>query len=151
MTEALRLRTILVAMDFSVTAYAALQTARSLGDQAGPSHLLLVHAEWIPVEIADFATQPNDSLIARVEKRATEQLESILTELQDAGVSSEYVATRGRPEEVIVDVARQKSADLIVLGTHGRTGLRHLALGSIAERVVRDADCPVLTVRAEKA
>ena len=88
---------------------------------------------------------------SRISAQAEEALEDLLAELQEAGLSSEYFAQPGRPEQVIADLARDKSVDLIVMGTHGRTGLRHLALGSIAERVVRDADCPVLTVRAEKA
>ena len=71
----------------------------------------------------------------------------MLVELQEAGVSAEYVSARGSPERIVVDTARDKEADLIVMGTHGRTGLAHIALGSVAERVVRDAHCPVLTVR----
>ena len=54
---------------------------------------------------------------------------------------------RGYPERVIVDLAADKKADLIVMGTRGRTGLAHVALGSIAERVVRTAPCPVITTR----
>jgi nucleotide-binding universal stress UspA family protein len=56
------------------------------------------------------------------------------------------VAT-GAPAETIVRVAREQEADLIVMGTHGRTGLQHVLLGSVAEKVVRLAECPVLTVR----
>jgi nucleotide-binding universal stress UspA family protein len=56
----------------------------------------------------------------------------------------------GTPVEEILNAARETSADLIVMGTHGRTGLPHVLLGSVAERVVRSAQCPVLTVRAKK-
>ena len=52
----------------------------------------------------------------------------------------------GRPSEVILDLAQREGADLIVMGTHGRTGLSHVLLGSVAERVVRQAECPVMTV-----
>ena len=60
------------------------------------------------------------------------------------------VAT-GQPAETIVRIAEERSADLIVMGTHGRTGLQHVLLGSVAEKVVRLAPCPVLTVRYKEA
>jgi nucleotide-binding universal stress UspA family protein len=56
----------------------------------------------------------------------------------------------GHPADTIVRVAQQRSADLIVMGTHGRTGLQHVLLGSVAEKVVRLAPCPVLTVRDQR-
>jgi nucleotide-binding universal stress UspA family protein len=54
---------------------------------------------------------------------------------------------RGSPAQAIVDTAKSSAADLIVMGSHGRTGLVHMLIGSVAERVVRIASCPVLTVR----
>ena len=59
-----------------------------------------------------------------------------------------FGGVEGGPEAVILEAARERSADLIVMGTHGRTGLAHVFLGSVAERVVREADCPVVTTRA---
>jgi nucleotide-binding universal stress UspA family protein len=59
----------------------------------------------------------------------------------------ESVAREGYPPEVIVEAARELDVDLVAMGTHGRTGLRHLLLGSNAERVIEHAPCPVLTVR----
>ena len=56
-------------------------------------------------------------------------------------------AASGHPAETIVRIAKERAADLIVMGTHGRTGLQHVLLGSVAEKVVRLAPCPVLTVR----
>ncbi len=58
---------------------------------------------------------------------------------------------RARPERMILELARDKEVDLIVMGTHGFSGLAHVARGSIAERVVRQAPCPVLTVKEEAA
>ena len=78
--------------------------------------------------------------------------EEALTRLQDmippalAG-ACEVAITQGDPAEAIVRVVRERHADLIVMGTHGRTGLRHAFLGSVAEKVVRLAPCPVLTVK----
>ena len=147
MSKPLELRTILVPMDFSPHAKRALEVARALGERTGPTHLILVHAQWIPPEVDDFVRHPDDSLTSRLSEQAAETLAQLLIGLQDAGISSEYIVLRGRPEQVIVDLAREKSVDLIVMGTHGRTGLGRLALGSIAERVVREAHSPVMTVR----
>ena len=79
-------------------------------------------------------------------------IEAALTQLRDLmpasfeGVWEAEVAT-GPPAESIVRIARENAADLIVMGTHGRTGLPHVLLGSVAEKVVRLAACPVLTIR----
>ncbi len=148
MTEPLRIRTILVPMDFSATAERALRTARDLALQAGPTHVILAHATYLPPEIEAMA--PNVAL-TQAENESARSLERQLIELQDAGISSEFTAVRARPERMILELARDKDVDLIVMGTHGFSGLAHVALGSIAERVVRQAPCPVLTVKAEAA
>ncbi|MEE8314489.1 MAG: universal stress protein [Myxococcota bacterium] len=148
MTEALRFRTILVPMDFSDLARRALQVARDMGTRAGPAHLILAHAVFFPAEVEAFAPAP---LIAQAESQSAKELERLLIELQDAGISSEYFSQRGKPESVILDLARNKQADLIVMGTHGHSGLAHITLGSVAERVVREAPCPVMTVKEPKA
>jgi nucleotide-binding universal stress UspA family protein len=77
----------------------------------------------------------------------TQELEGLLAKLKQAGISAEYLASRGAPESLIVELAKQRKVDLIAMGTHGRRGLSHLLLGSVAERVVRTAECPVLTAR----
>jgi universal stress protein A len=78
----------------------------------------------------------------------------LLTQQQKAlgrkGVIAQAVLLQGRPSYEIVEEARKRKADLIVMGTHGRTGLEHVVLGSVAERVVRLASCPVLTVGSGK-
>jgi len=65
-----------------------------------------------------------------------------------AGLPCDIAVDMGTPYQVIIDTARTKHVDLIVMGTHGRTGLRHVFLGSVAERVVQLAPCSVLVVRA---
>jgi nucleotide-binding universal stress UspA family protein len=149
---ALRLRTILVAMDFSPSAHRALELAKELAKSAGPAHVILVHAYYIPVELEQYLIQKGDPVLERLSESVTKDLEKILTDLQNAGISSEYIAQNGAPERLIVELAKSKHVDLIAMGTHGRRGLSHLLLGSVAERVVRTAECPVLTVReTEKA
>ena len=81
--------------------------------------------------------------------------EEALTQLRDllpASLTSPGLAqvVTGDPADAIVHVAQEISADLIIMGTHGRTGLSHILLGSVAEKVVRHASCPVLTVRYNK-
>ena len=146
-----RLRTIVVPMDFSPAAQQALEAAKSLAKTAGPAHLVLVHAYYVPVELEQYLVSHDDPFFERVSKGVTKDLEAILMGLSDAGFSAEYVARPGVPETVILDAVKEKKADLIAMGTHGRRGLRHLLLGSVAEHVVRAAECPVLTVRERKA
>ena len=146
----LRLRTILVPMDFSPASHRALELAKELAKSAGPAHLILVHAYYVPIELEQFLIQQGDPVLERLSESVTKDLEKILKGLQDAGISSEYLANRGAPERLIIELAKQKHADLIVMGTHGRRGLSHLLLGSVAERVVRTAECPVLTVQEKK-
>ena len=89
---------------------------------------------------------PETVLINYIEKTETELADLVRTHLLDPESATAKV-TVGKPAEEILQVARDEAVDLIVMGTHGRTGLRHVLLGSIAETVVRTAPCPVLTVR----
>ena len=65
------------------------------------------------------------------------------------GVASRHVVEFGRPAEEIIKYANENEVDLIVLGTHGRSGLRRMLMGSVAEEVVRNAECPVLAIKAD--
>jgi universal stress protein A len=145
--EPRRFGTILVPTDFSPAAHAAIELSRELAKKVGPAHLILAHAYFVPVEMEALAAERNEPILERLSHGASKELERILIGLQDEGISSEFLVIRGYPEQVIVDLARKQGADLIVMGTRGRTGLAHVALGSIAERVVRTAHCPVLTTR----
>ncbi len=147
MTEALRFRTIVVPFDFSDSARQALDTARSISKSAGPAHLVLVHAYFVPAELDTLAQRAPEPILQVVSAQASEDLEKVLIDLQNDGISAEFYAHHGSPDRIIVDVASEKHADLIVMGTHGRTGLAHVLLGSVAERVLRTAPCPVITVR----
>lgn len=148
--SAFQLRKILVPMDFSETAQRALEVAKQLAKSAGPAHLILMHAYYVPIELEQYLVQQGDPVLERLTESVTADLEKILTSLQKDGISAEYVASRGAPDHLIVELAKEKHADLIVMGTHGRRGLSHLLLGSVAERVVRTAECPVMTVRDPK-
>lgn len=139
--------TIVVAMDFSEPARRALDLAKEFALKAGPAKLVLVHAHYIPPDVEALFNEQGTPLPRPSLEPVAERLEPMVIELQDAGIASEFVLEPGVPERLIVDVARKHNADLIAIGTHGRGGLSHFLLGSVAERVVREAGCPVLTAR----
>jgi nucleotide-binding universal stress UspA family protein len=138
-------RRIAVAMDFSDASRRALVCARDLARLHGPCHLVLVHARYVPPDLAAVIAEHGPALLA-ADERAARELETLLCELQDAGLSAEYVCENGHPAEVLQRVAARVGADLIALGTHARQGLSRLLLGSVAEHVLRSASCAVLTV-----
>ena len=83
-------------------------------------------------------------------KWSEEALEARAGDLRQRGIKASWWLQAGVPFEAIVKVAEEERADLIVIGTHGRSGLNRVLLGSVAERVIRLAPCPVLTVRQTK-
>lgn len=140
--------TILVPTDFSYASDAALGYARMLAARFGAAlHLLHVVDEpgsWSEV----YAALPEIQL--RLSADAAKRLEAMAACLPPP-VQATSAVVCGAPVPSIVKVAESKGADLIVMGTHGRRGMGHLLLGSVAERVVRLAPCPVLTVREHRA
>jgi len=143
------LRHLLVPTDFSQDAQAAARAAHELlaGEQQ-PLRVTLLHAYHLPVEYTAYGTVPTSiPFHADVAGVAEERLAESAAALDGSGIQVETVAREGYPPEIIVDAAKELAADVIAMGTHGRTGLRHLLLGSTAERVVEHAPCPVLTVR----
>jgi nucleotide-binding universal stress UspA family protein len=140
------IKSILVPTDFSPGAAVAIDQALALAKPFGAT-VTLLHVYSLPTYVF-----PDGSTFvagAEVTARITSDVEEALSrEAQEAGRSGVTVKTRsqmGVPWDEIARTAREY--DLVVMGTHGRTGLRHLFLGSVAEKVVRHAPCPVLTVR----
>ena len=144
-----RIKTIVVPTDFSDDATLAIRTAaRVFGPEDRDSKLVLVHAYHLPVEFTALGAVPMaPRLFADAAEQARERLEQTAKPLRETGLRVETVAQEGYPPLVIEEAAREANADLITMGTHGRSGLRHLLLGSTAERVVQHAPCPVLTIR----
>jgi len=143
-------RRILVPIDFSDSSRHALSYALDFASKLGPARLLLVHAYYVPPEIEAFAPDRVPGYLGQLSEQAAKDLEKLLTELQDAQVTAEYLAEPGAPDHVITKLAREHDIDLIVLSTHGRSGFSRLALGSVAERVVQTAPCPVITLKGPK-
>ncbi len=144
----MRIERILVPLDFSEQAAAVLEWAAHLA-QEHRSRVLLLHAYHLPVEFQQLegAYLPPD-FWANVKAEAEQSLGRYAEQLKARGLQVETIVREGYPASVIVDEAASQGADLIVIGTHGHSGLKHMLLGSIAERVVQKAPCAVLTVKS---
>ena len=142
-------RRILVPTDFSTPSDAALDCARRLAAGLGASvHLLHVLPDVSSGEIASelFVTEPPEARSMRL-MDARDRLKHRITADDRATLRATSEVILGSPAQIIVDYAADNQFDLIVMGTHGRTGMAHLLVGSVAERVVRTAGCPVFTTQ----
>ena len=139
-------QSILVPVDFSHSSDAALQFASSLAAESN-AQLKIVHvSEDTPAYFAAYGGFAyTEDLSEKIEKENQELLNKIRP--IGAGIDYAHHYLRGNPSEQILKFAEQEKVDLIVIGSHGRTGISRLLLGSVAEEVVRRAACPVLTVK----
>jgi nucleotide-binding universal stress UspA family protein len=135
---------ILVPTDFSETADEALEYARKLGGHIGAS-LHLLHVLHEPLLAEGLTAETNMRGAPSLCDEAVDAARARLA-YRSAGAAS-FEFTVGEAVANIVAYASRLNADLIVMGTNGRTGIAHLLLGSVAEQVVRTAPCPVVTVR----
>lgn len=141
-----RFRTLLVPVDFSKHSEAALELAGGLAKTLG-AKVHLVHAYELPVGVtAAYGVAIPEAVWTGMREAASTRLEKARQKLEVAGVKSEAHVVASTPVEAITELARSLPADLIVMGTRGLTGLKHVLLGSVAERTLRHAHCPVLTV-----
>lgn len=140
---------ILVPVDFSACSAEAVRTAADLSRRYDAS-LTLVHA-FEPILYATSEGYPF-VLPGQIESLLADNAQALDRARQDAETAGakrvETRALQGHPANEIVDLATKGEFDLIVMGTHGRTGINHALMGSVAEKIVRTAACPVLTVRA---
>jgi nucleotide-binding universal stress UspA family protein len=145
----LKIKDILVPVDFSEPSLKALKYALAFAEQFGAKLSLLHVVE--PIVVPDFASVPMPMDNNRLATSAKARLEHLCKRrgLERRLVHKKLVRT-GAPFREITDAARVLKVDLIVIATHGYTGLAHAILGSTAERVVRHAPCPVLTVREKE-
>ncbi len=146
------LRSIVVGTDFSVCAARAISHAVALAKLAG-TKIHLVHVLLEPVQALDVAAAlpyPDVEVRKEWEQAARVKLDREVKAAEKRGVATTAEIRWGRPSDTIVDTAARQKATLIVLGTHGRSALEKLLLGSTAERVLRLSPVPVLTVREKK-
>lgn len=138
----MKLQHILVPIDFSSDAEQALDCAAGLAQQF-QARLTLMHVIYIPV-----TTEVNlAAYFVDIETSAEQGMETYQKRMEEKGVAADTMIVHGTPFHEIVEAAKTKQVDLIVMGTHGRTGVQHLLIGSVAERVVRLAPCPVMVTR----
>jgi nucleotide-binding universal stress UspA family protein len=141
---------ILYATDLSSTSDAAWDEARRLGRLLN-AEILLLHVVSpplvFPVE-GYFPPELYEDLLRNVRRDAEKGFDRLLGSVAGSGLKVRIRLEEGAPASRILEVATQEAADLLVVGTHSRTGLPRVVLGSIADRMVRQATCPVLTVRS---
>ncbi len=144
----MQIRTILFPTDFSQGARAAMDHAISLAQDYRAKLVLLYVIQ--DISIAEWYIPSSLSaadLVADMQKSAEQEIEKWAAEARAKVADVEPQVTRGVPFVEIIRTAKAKQADLLVIGTHGRTGIDHMLFGSTAEKVVRKSPCPVLTVR----
>lgn len=143
---------ILAPTDFSDDSKLALSYAIELAQKFG-SELILLHVDQplAPVMIGDLSPGLDMGTVNRIaeEQRlmALKELDQVTARLRESAIKSRSLMRVGAPFLEIIHTAQNENVDLIVMATHGRTGLAHVLMGSVAERVVNKASCPVLTVR----
>lgn len=150
------LRSLLVPIDFSPQSREALSCAVALARRTG-AKLILLHAVehpsfFGPIDAPALVTDAIRTEEAALLEQARLEMQHAVLELtnrEDPGIEQDL--WMGEPSEVILEVARARDVGMIVMGTHGRRGLSHLMVGSVAERVLRRAPCPVMTVPAPGA
>jgi nucleotide-binding universal stress UspA family protein len=144
----MQIKTILFPTDFSQGARAAMDHAVSLARDYDAKLILLYVIQ--DISIAEWYIPSSLSvtdLVEDMQKSAWKEMDKWAAEVSAKVKTVEKTVVRGVPFVEIIRTAKEKGADLLVIGTHGRTGIDHMLFGSTAEKVVRKAPCPVLTVR----
>ena len=143
------LNSVLVATDFGKASEAALEYGRNLARAfGGRLHVLHVAEIMTPSAPADFYTGPDWQ--EKFDQSARNQLDALLTRDDRMLHVKTALRTAAAPADAIVQYAKDAHIDLIVVGSHNRCAISHLFIGSVAERVVRTAPCPVLVVRSDE-
>jgi nucleotide-binding universal stress UspA family protein len=147
--------TVLCPMDFSDCSRLAVDWVVRVIPRLAPAEVTFFHVIEAPTHDVD-TTQPGLALLeqdaARIQEMARKEIAGVLGgKPLDRNVEVRYAVVRGKPYVEILRSAGERRADLIVMGTHGRTGLQRFLMGSVAERVVRGAPCTVVTVKEKEA
>ena len=143
-----RFKEILVPVDFSEHSIAAVEAAIELA-RVFDSKLHLLHCYQIqPGGISPYGIAIPSSYFGEIRDAATQQLAEWQEKHVPADISADVTIVSESPSGAIVEMAKKIGADLIVMGTRGLSGFKHVMLGSVAERTVRLASCPVMTVHA---
>ena len=141
---------IVVPIDFSNSSMESMDVAKELGKQYG-SEISLIHVVPVIPRLPDAVSIFDEGAYEKeLIQRAEQRLEELVKQLEEAGVRAS--GRVGLANDAATEIVRDSElADLIVIATHGTTGWRRLAFGSVTEKVVRTANCPVLVLRAKSA
>ena len=142
---------ILVPVDFTVHSSEAIRRAVDLAQHYSASLALIYVYEPLDYALPEGYALYTPEQVGRLMDEFKERLRAVVRDVEAMGVSRvESHVLNGSAAVEIVNFATEHGCDLVVMGTHGRTGLSHLLMGSVAERVLRTAPCPVLTVKAPR-
>lgn len=142
----MKINTILVPTDFSELSNEAVDYAFSMAKRIGAKMVFMHTLEW--PDHPDEMTPMADEGYAFMKDRGNAMLHDLVEQAGKEGLEASALLADGVPFVEIIQGARQHNADLIIMGTHGRTGFSHVMMGSQAEKVVRLAPCPVLTIKS---
>ncbi len=151
----MRKDTILVPVDYTGCAYEVVASAADLAGRL-KADVVLLYVVKLPAGLpADTLIHPHGSAeavkaVEYLDSDAQKHLEPLSNVFVDAGCGVRIALKHGEVVEAILDVAREVGASMIIMGTHGRTGLRRIVEGSVAENVMRRATCPVTTIRTQQ-
>jgi nucleotide-binding universal stress UspA family protein len=148
-----QLKRILVPTDFSEPSERAAAYAVELARRFQAEAVHCIHVSDIPADLLAtsnyYMSGPSEEFVGRIREESRKALETFIAKnLQ--GVPTKAAFLEGRPFVEIIRYARDNQIDLIVISTHGRTGIKHALFGSVAEKVVRKAPCPVLVVKRDE-
>lgn len=149
-----KIKNILLPTDLSTTSLSAADYAIELANQyKAKIHLLHVLEKTPPILVIRSLDLSQEKIIKSFEEEGRKSLENAVKKIKkgtNTEVEIEPVLRKGNDYEEIVKYSKEKKVDLIVIATHGRTGLLHTLLGSVAEKVIRYAKCPVLVITPQK-
>lgn len=146
----IQIKSVLVATDFSENAQEAVDTALSIAKTFG-ARLEVVHAFQTPVPIVSpYEVVVPDGFLEQARDAAARNLKAVVEKISSEGVEVKSHLTEVPAAPAIARIAEENDVDLIVMGTRGHTGLKHVLLGSVAERTIRLAPCSVLTVKSKE-
>lgn len=137
-------RNVLLPTDFSPASLAALPHAAAIAKRFS-SQVYVAHA-FLPPSYPNIPAALAGSVLRHEQQTARHEMDEFLRREEISGLEPKGIFLMGSTVEALLQVIREKEIDLVVMATHGRTGFRRLALGSVTEAVVRHSPCPVLTV-----
>lgn len=144
--EVCRIQKILVPVDFSENSKKAVVYAEAFARQFQAA-VVFLHVVQVNYAYGEFGALDFTRLEREMRQGAEKELLALVQRQSEAGLKAESLVREGSPAKVIAETARELGVDLLIISTHGYTGLKHVLMGSIAEQVVRYAPCPVLVVR----